>query len=118
MQLYNTGIFQGEIFKLLGKVSIGSIYRQRALLDYNKDWTALVGQYKYSTREEYRTTLNEKQTRENIPFGQNSRSELSPLVPTDLIEIISKISKDYLNEKQYIYCYSSILIMVNAYLII
>ena len=49
-------------------------------------------------------TLNDfakldKVIRENIPFGQNSRSELSPLVPTDLIEIISKISKDYLNEK-------------------
>ena len=36
-----------KIFKILGKVSIGSLYRWRALLDYNKDWTALVGQYKY-----------------------------------------------------------------------
>ena len=54
-------MFQEEIFKVLGKVSIGSLYRWRALLDYNKDWTALVGQYKYSTRKEYRTTLNEQQ---------------------------------------------------------
>ncbi len=61
LQLYNTGMFQEEIFKILGKVSIGSLYRWRALLDYNKDWTALVGQYKYSTRREYRTTLNEEQ---------------------------------------------------------
>jgi len=61
LQLYNTGMFQEEIFKILGKVSIGSLYRWRALLDYNKDWTALVGQYKYSTRKEYRTTLNEEQ---------------------------------------------------------
>ena len=43
LQLYNTGMFQEEIFKILGKVSIGALYRWRALLDYNKDWTALVG---------------------------------------------------------------------------
>ena len=61
LQLYNTGMFQEEIFKTLGKVSIGSLYRWRALLDYNKVWTSLVGQYKYSTRKEYRTTLNEEQ---------------------------------------------------------
>ena len=63
LQLYNTGMFQEEIFKILGKVSIGSLYRWRALLNYNKDWTALVGQYKYSTRKEYRTTLNEEQSK-------------------------------------------------------
>ncbi|MBQ6351599.1 MAG: DDE-type integrase/transposase/recombinase, partial [Methanobrevibacter sp.] len=63
LQLYNTGMFQEELFKILGKVSIGSLYRWRALLDYNKDWTALVGQYKYSTRKEYRTTLNEEQSK-------------------------------------------------------
>ncbi len=63
LQLYNTGMFLEEIFKTLGKVSIGSLYRWRALLNYNKDWTALVGQYKYSTRKEYRTSLNEEQTK-------------------------------------------------------
>ena len=63
LRLYNTGMFQEEICKILGKVSIGSLYRWRALLDYNKDWTALVGQYKYSTRKEYRTTLNEEQVK-------------------------------------------------------
>lgn len=61
VELYNTGMFHQEIFKTLGKTSIGSLYRWRALLDYNSDWTALVGQYKYSTRKEYRTTLNEEQ---------------------------------------------------------
>lgn len=61
VELYNTGMLYQEIFKVLGKTSIGSLYRWRALLDYNKDWTALVGQYKYSTRKEYKTTLNEEQ---------------------------------------------------------
>jgi len=61
VELYNTGMLYQEIFKVLGKTSIGSLYRWRALLDYNKDWMALVGQYKYSTRKEYKTTLNEEQ---------------------------------------------------------
>lgn len=63
LQLYNTGMLFEEIFKALGKVSIGSLYRWQALLNYNKDWTALVGQYKYSTRKEYKTTLNEEQVK-------------------------------------------------------
>ena len=61
IELYNTGMLYQEIFIHLGKTSIGSLYRWRALLDYNKDWTALVGQYKYSTRKEYNTSLNEEQ---------------------------------------------------------
>lgn len=61
LNLYNTGMFHEEIFKILGSVSIGSLYRWRTQINYNNDWTALVGQYKYSTRKEYRTTLNEEQ---------------------------------------------------------
>ena len=49
-------------------------------------------------------TLNDfakldKVIREFVPFGQNGRKEISSRVPTDLIEEISKISKDYLGEK-------------------
>lgn len=61
LNLYNTGMFHEEIFKILGSVSIDSLYRWRTLINYNNDWTALVGQYKYSTRKEYRTILNEEQ---------------------------------------------------------
>ena len=61
IELYNTGFLHETIFNTLGKVSFGSLYRWRALLDYNSDWTALVGQYKYSTRKEYNTSLNEEQ---------------------------------------------------------
>ncbi len=61
IELYNTGMYQSLIFKTLGKVSIGSLYRWRKILGYNGDWTCLVGQYKYSTRKEYRTSLNEEQ---------------------------------------------------------
>ena len=61
IQLYNTGLLHEEIFKILGKVSVGSLYRWRKTLGYKNDWTALVGQYKYSTRKEYNTTLNDEQ---------------------------------------------------------
>ena len=59
VKLHNTS--NSHLYEILGKISRGSLHRWRALLDYNKDWTALVGQYKYSTRKEYRTTLNEEQ---------------------------------------------------------
>jgi len=61
IELYNTGFLHETLFNTIGKVSFGSLYRWRALLDYNSDWTALVGQYKYSTRKEYNTSLNEEQ---------------------------------------------------------
>ena len=60
-QLYNTGFLHEEIFKTLGTISVGSLYRWRRTFGYNNDWTALVGQYKYSTRKEYNTTLNDEQ---------------------------------------------------------
>ena len=37
IELYNTGMYQSLIFKTLGKVSIGSLYRWRKILGYNGD---------------------------------------------------------------------------------
>ena len=59
--LFNTGTLYPELFNTVGKISVGSLYRWHRLLGYNGDWTCLVGQYKYSTRKEYKTTLNEEQ---------------------------------------------------------
>jgi putative transposase len=61
VELYNTGRLYEDIFNTVGKISTGSLYRWKRLLGYNGDWTCLVGQYKYTTRKEYRTTLNEEQ---------------------------------------------------------
>lgn len=49
-------------------------------------------------------TLNDfakldKIIRANVPFGQNGRNEISPIVPDDLIEKVKQVSIDYLNEK-------------------
>lgn len=63
VELYNTGILHENIFKTLGKISFGSLYRWRSLIKFNDDWTALVGQYKYSTSKEYNTSLNEEQVK-------------------------------------------------------
>lgn len=60
LQLYNTGELYPTIFETLDKVSIGSLYRWKALLGgINNDWTALVSNYKYAINNEYRTSLNE-----------------------------------------------------------
>ena len=61
VELYNTGLLHTKIFAILGKISAGSLYRWKSLLAYNSDWTALVAQYKYSTRKEYNTSLTEVQ---------------------------------------------------------
>jgi putative transposase len=61
LELYNTGMLHEEIFNIIGKISAGSLYRWKKLLWYNGAWTCLVGQYKYSTRKEYKTSLNEEQ---------------------------------------------------------
>ena len=61
VQLYNTGLLHEEIFKCIGEISIGSLYRWRRILGCDNTWTALVGQYNYSTRTEYKTSLNEEQ---------------------------------------------------------
>lgn len=60
LQLYNTGELYPTIFESLDKVSIGSLYRWKALLcGINTDWTALVSNYNYSPNNEYRTSLND-----------------------------------------------------------
>ena len=60
LQLYNTGELFPAIYETLDKVSIGSLYRWKALLgEVNSDWTALVSNYKYATNNEYRTSLND-----------------------------------------------------------
>ena len=55
VEMYNSGMLYENIYKVLGKVCEGSLYRWKKLIGYNRDWTALVGQYKYSTRKEYST---------------------------------------------------------------
>lgn len=58
IESYNTGMLYPEIYKTLNHVGIGALYRWKSLIDTNKDWTALVGNYKYSANGIYRTKLS------------------------------------------------------------
>lgn len=42
---YNTGLLYSKIFNILGKISIGALYRWKALLEDKNDWTILIGNY-------------------------------------------------------------------------
>ena len=61
LELYNTGMLHEEIYKILGKVSSGSLYRWKNLLEINSDWTSLVGNYNYTSYGSYNSTLTEQQ---------------------------------------------------------
>ncbi|MDD3237898.1 MAG: transposase [Candidatus Gastranaerophilales bacterium] len=58
---YNTGLLYPDIYKTLNHVGIGAIYRWKATIDKTKDWTSLVGNYKYSSSGTYRTKLSEQE---------------------------------------------------------
>ncbi len=65
LQLYNSGEFYSNIFEILGKVSIGTLYRWKQALGgfESDDWTRLVPEYNYSRETEYRTSLNDEEIR-------------------------------------------------------
>lgn len=57
VKLHNTS--NSHLFKILGKISRGSLHRWLAILNGTEDYTKLLPQYKYSTVREYRTVLND-----------------------------------------------------------
>ena len=58
---YNTGLLYSKIFNVVGKVSIGALYRWKALLEDKNDWTVLIGNYNYTAKGCYRTSLSENE---------------------------------------------------------
>lgn len=59
--LYNSGELYQNIYELVNNVSIGSLYRWKSLLNsvLKSDWTVLVPNYNYTTKNNYRTKLTE-----------------------------------------------------------
>lgn len=59
--LYNSGELYQNIYELVNNVSIGSLYRWKSLLNsaLKSDWTVLVPNYSYTTKNNYRTSLSE-----------------------------------------------------------
>src|SRR5574344_2957405 len=61
LENYNTGLLYHQVYKVLKHVGTGAIYRWKATLDKTKDWTSLVGNYRYSSSGTYRTKLQEEE---------------------------------------------------------
>src|SRR5574344_1513855 len=61
LESYNTGLLYPEIFTALNTIGIGSLYSWKNVIDKNPDWTALVGNYKYSSNKVYMTKLKEEE---------------------------------------------------------
>ena len=59
VKLHNTS--NSHLFKILGKISRGSLHRWYAMLNGTEDYIKLLPQYKYSTVREYRTVLNDEE---------------------------------------------------------
>jgi len=62
LQLYNTGEFYKDIFKVLKTTSIGSLYRWKAKLAGTSDWARLVPEYQFKGSRECRTSLTQEET--------------------------------------------------------
>lgn len=59
VNLYNTS--NSHLFKIIGKISRGSLHRWYTMLGSTEDYTKLLPQYKYSKIDEYRTSLTKEE---------------------------------------------------------
>ena len=59
VKLHNTS--NSHLFKILGKISRGSLHRWYSMLNGTEDYTKLLPQYKYSGVNDYRTVLNNEE---------------------------------------------------------
>ena len=59
VKLHNTT--NSYLFKILGKISRGSLHRWYAMLNGTEDYTKLLPQYKYAKVDEYRTILTDEE---------------------------------------------------------
>ena len=50
-----------HLFKIIGKISRGSLHRWYTMLGNTEDYTKLLPQYKYSKIDEYRTSLTDEE---------------------------------------------------------
>ena len=59
VKLHNTS--NSHLYKILGKISRGSLHRWKASLDGTEDYTRLIPNYKYVSVNEYRTCLTDEE---------------------------------------------------------
>lgn len=59
VKMYNSE--KGHLFNILGKISRGSLHRWKTMLNGTDDYTRLIPQYRYSSVNEFRSTLTEEE---------------------------------------------------------
>ena len=59
VKLHNTS--NSHLYKILGKISRGSLHRWKSMLDGTEDYTRLIPNYKYVSVNEYRTCLTDEE---------------------------------------------------------
>ena len=59
VKLHNTS--NSHLYKILGKISRGSLHRWYSMLNGTEDYTKLLPQYKYSSVDNYRTVLSDEE---------------------------------------------------------
>jgi len=59
VKLHNTS--NGYLYKILGKISRGSLHRWNLMLNGTEDYMKLLPQYKYSSVDDYRTVLTDEE---------------------------------------------------------
>ena len=60
LDLYNSGMFMPKVFRYLGTISIGTLYRWVKAYEKHETHESLLPQYKYSKQGEYNTILNDE----------------------------------------------------------
>ena len=60
LDLYNSGMFMPKVFRYLGTISIGTLYRWVKAYEKHETPESLLPQYKYSKQGEYNTILNDE----------------------------------------------------------
>ena len=59
VNLHNTS--NSYLFKIIGKISRGSLHRWYTMLGSTEDYTKLIPQYRYAKVDEYRTSLTDEE---------------------------------------------------------
>ncbi|MBE7708808.1 MAG: hypothetical protein E7Z88_08910, partial [Cyanobacteria bacterium SIG27] len=60
LDLYNSGMFMPKVFRYLGTISMGTLYRWVKSYEKHETHESLIPQYKYSKQGEYNTILNDE----------------------------------------------------------
>ena len=68
LDLYNSGLLLPQVYKYIGAISIGTLYRWLKAYESYGTYNALLPNYKYSNQSEYNTILNDEMKKVFLKF--------------------------------------------------